>query len=65
MAEIPIPIPERLKDRPVWEGKAIPFTTHINQDGQPDFKVIDAEIQWLHTNLFHDCGDYDAIDSTE
>ncbi len=53
-----ITIPDRLKDRPRWEGKAIPFTTYINKEDQPEFKVVDKDIiQWcMEEQLCGICG---------
>lgn len=34
-------MPQRLAARPQWRGFPIPFTTLIDQDGKPNFKVTD------------------------
>lgn len=36
-------IPERLAARPVWRGFPIPYVTHVNSLGVPDFKVHDEK----------------------
>jgi hypothetical protein len=36
-----IPIPRRLKNRPLFRGLPIPFITMTGDDGQPDFRVTD------------------------
>lgn len=36
-----IPVPERLKARPMFRGVPIPFSSFVRDDGTPDFKVTD------------------------
>jgi len=38
-----IPIPEQLKDRPLWRGYVVTYVTFVGRDGVPDFKVIDEK----------------------
>ena len=38
-----IPIPRRLEKRPRYKGLPIPWIALIREDGQPDFRVTDAE----------------------
>lgn len=34
-------IPQKLRQRPRFRGLPIPFTTFMNEDGTPDFRVLD------------------------
>jgi hypothetical protein len=36
-----IPIPKRLRKRPLFHGLPIPYIALIKPDGQPDFRVVD------------------------
>lgn len=49
-----IPIPERMRNLPLWNGFPITFVTTVN-DGIPDFRVVD--ITRVHRCMEHElCG---------
>jgi hypothetical protein len=53
-----VPIPEKLKGRPIYKGFPIPFTVYINKDGVPDFRVVDEKnrMQCMENELCSLCG---------
>lgn len=50
-----VPIPERLKHRPMFHGVPIPFSAFVHADGRPDFKITDHE-KWKSCALHRLCG---------
>jgi hypothetical protein len=50
-----VAIPERLSKRPQYKGFAIPFTTLIDANGVPDFKVVTIDV-WMQCAVEKLCG---------
>lgn len=44
-------IPARLKDRPLFRGMPVPFTTFVGEGGVPDFKITDITKWFACVNL--------------
>lgn len=49
------PIPDRLRNRPKFNGYVIPFSVLIKRNGKPDFKVTD-HAQWQRCITEKLCG---------
>jgi hypothetical protein len=40
-----VPIPDLMKDRPLYHDLPIPYSTFVGPDGAPDFKVVDEKLR--------------------